>query len=133
MKRYNIFVIARLYFRRYFEFLIKNTNINKQGDAINLFIYSLKRLYGVDAVEYSEAIAKYGDSCIKYLGSTPKTPKVPLRVMFEDKIRIISICEGYAKISGLLSARSIKCGREGGSWLNTSQVEEEGNNYENGL
>ena len=110
-KRYNIFIISRLYLKRYYNFLIKETKIRKSSDAYTLFIYSVKKLYGLESVEYCRAIDKYGDGCVKYLEATPDTPQNRKKLSFEDRVRIVSVCEGYAQATGILSYKYIKNGR----------------------
>ena len=110
-KRYNIFIISRLYLKRYYNFLIKETKIRKSSDAYTLFVYSVKRLHGLESVEYCNAIDRYGSQCIKYLEGTPDTPKNRKRLPFEDRVRIVSVCEGYAQATGILSYKYIMNGR----------------------
>lgn len=110
-KRYNIFIISRLYVKRYYKFLIEETNIKKSDDALGLFMYSIKKVYGLDTVEYSKAIDRYGKKCIKYLQETPDTPKNKKNVPFEDKVRLVSVCEGYATMTDILSNKVIRNSR----------------------
>lgn len=111
MKRYNIFVISRLYLKRYYSFLIKKTKVDKTSDAYTLFLYSIKKLHGLEPVEYSETIDRYGNECVKYLNSTPNTPKNKSKLSYEDRVKITSVCEGYAQITGILTHRYIKNSR----------------------
>lgn len=106
-KKYNIFIISRLYLKSYYKFLITNTNIKKTEDAYSLFMYSMKKLYGLETYEYSSCIERYGDECIKFLNSTLDTPKVKNKIPYEDKVKIVSVCEGYAKAVGILTKEVI--------------------------
>lgn len=110
-KKYNIFIISRLYLKSYYKFLITETNITRTDDAYSLFMYSMKKLYGLEAIEYSSYIEKYGDKCISFLKNLPDTPKNKVRVSYEDRVRIINLCEGYAQLTGVLSAKVIANGR----------------------
>lgn len=106
-KKYNLFIVARLYLKGYYQFLIKNTNIRKSSDAYTLFMYSVKRLYELESVEYNDSVDKYGEECVKYLDKIPETPKNKKKVSFEDRVRIVSICEGYAKATNILTRKYI--------------------------
>ena len=110
-KRYNIFIISRLYLKRYYKFLVNETTVRKSDDAQKLFLYSMKKIYGLDTTEFGDVISKYSDKCIEYLKDTPNTPKDKSRVSFEDRVRIVSVCEGYIYASGLLTYKSIQGGR----------------------
>lgn len=110
-KKYNIFIVSRLYLKNYYKFLITETNIIKSDDAFSLFMYSMKKMYGLEAIEYSSYIDKYGDSCIEYLKNLPDTPKNKMRISYEDRVRIVSLCEGYAQLTGVLSNKVIANGR----------------------
>lgn len=110
-KRYNLFIISRLYLKNYYKFIIDNTNIVKSSDAYLLFMYSVKKMYGLESIEFCDAISKYGEECIKYLEATPDTPKNKKRISFEDKIRVVSVCEGYAQATGILTRKYIKNSR----------------------
>ena len=110
-KKYNVFIIARLYLKRYYDFVVKHTSITKSADAYKLYLYSMKKLYGLETTEYCKCIETYGERCVQYLAETPDTPKVRKRIPYEDKVRLISICEGYAQITGMLTYRYIKNGR----------------------
>ncbi len=110
-KKYNIFIISRLYLKNYYRYLIVETNIRKSSDAYDLFIYCMKKIYGLDVIEYNSAIEKYGDECIEVLKSTEDTPKDVKDLSFEDRVRVVSVCEGYAKAIGLLTTEVIKNSR----------------------
>lgn len=112
-KKYNIFIISRLYLKNYYKYLVNDTNVRKSDDAYSLFMYSIKKLYELDVIEYNSAIEKYGKECIEVLRNTPDTPKGKdlKSISFEDRIRIVSICEGYAKALGLLTYEAIVNGR----------------------
>lgn len=106
-KKYNIFIISRLYLKSYYKFLITNTDITKTEDAYSLFMYSMKKLYGLEVFEYSSCIEKYGNECIEFLNSLPDTPRVKNKVPYEDKVKIVSVCEGYAQAVGILTREVI--------------------------
>jgi len=106
-KRYNIFIISRLYLLDYYKFVVKETNITKSSDALQLFMYSMKKLYDLDTVEYCEAICKYGDECVERLSKTEGTPTVRSHMSYEDKVKLVSVCEGYACATNLLSHKNI--------------------------
>ena len=110
-KKYNIFIISRLYLKNYYRYLIVETNIRKSSDAYDLFIYCMKKIYGLDVIEYNSAIEKYGNECIEVLKSTEDTPKDVKDLSFEDRVRVVSVCEGYAKAIGLLTTEVIKNSR----------------------
>lgn len=110
-KKHNIFITSRLYLKNYYKYLISRTDIQKSDDAYDLFMYSMKKIYNLDAVEYSSAIEKYGEECIKALKETEGVPKVTNSVSFEDRVRLISVCEGYAKAIGLFTSEAIKNSR----------------------
>lgn len=110
-KRYNIFIISRLYLRNYYKYIIENTDIVKEDEAYSLFIYSMKKLYDLDTVEYSNSIVKYGEECIEYLRNIPDTPKNKETLSFEDRVRLVSVCEGYAEATKILTRKVIKNGR----------------------
>lgn len=110
-KKYNIFIISRLYLKNYYKYLISKTDIQKSSEAYNLFMYCMKKIYKLDAVEYSTVIDKYSDECINELKSTKGTPKDIDIISFEDKVRVISVCEGYAKAIGLLTTETINNSR----------------------
>lgn len=110
-KKYNIFIISRLYLKSFYNFLITETDIRSTKEAYSLFIYSVKKLYDLDTVEYSSAINEYGSACVEYLNNTPNTPVNKKKVPYEDKVRIVSVCEGYAQVTGLLTYRAINDGR----------------------
>lgn len=112
-KTYNIFIIARLYLKNYYKFLITNTDITDSEEAISLFMYGMKKIYGLDTVEFNASIGKYGAECIKALTKTKNTPKKKdiKDISFEDRVRIVSVGEGYAKVIGLLTTEAIKNSR----------------------
>lgn len=110
-KKYNLFIISRLYLKSYYEFLIKDTNITKSSEAYLLFMYSVKKMYGLETVEFCDAISKYGEKCVKHLEATPNTPKNKKRVSFEDRVRVVSVCEGYAQATQMLTRKYIMNGR----------------------
>ena len=110
-KKYNIFIISRLYLKNYYKYLITKTNIRKSSDAYELFMYCMKKIYGLDVIEYNSAIEKYGDECIAILKNTEDTPRDVKDISFEDSVRIISVCEGYAKAIGLLTTEVIRNSR----------------------
>lgn len=107
IKKYNIFVISRLYLRNYYRFVVDNTNIQKSSDALILFKYSIKKLYKLDTIEYSSVIDRYGEECIAFLKDTPDTPQVISKMSYEDRVRIVNVCEGYAVATNILTHRSI--------------------------
>lgn len=106
-KKYNIFIVSRLYLKDYYRFILNETNISKSSDAFSLFMYSMKKLYGLDSIEYCDAIDKYGDKCIEHLKKTEGTPKVRSKISFEDRVRIVSVCEGYAHATNILTHKYI--------------------------
>lgn len=106
-KRYNIFIVSKLYLRQYYKFLINETNVRKVGDAYSLFMYSIKNLYKLDSCEYSPVIEKYGNKCIANLKETSNTPKNCDTFTFEEKVRLVSVCEGYISATGILSYNSL--------------------------
>ena len=112
-KKYNIFIISRLYLKKYHKFLINNTDIESTEDAYSLFIYSMKKIYGLDTIEFSSCIMKYGEDCIKFIRETKDAPDAKdLNCMsFEDKVRVVSVCEGYAQAIGILSEEFISNSR----------------------
>lgn len=112
-KAYNFFIISRLYLKNFYKFLIQKTDINNAEDAFSLFMYSMKKIYSLDTFEYSLSIEKYGDECIKILKSTKGTPtdKDIRNISFEDRVRVVSVCEGYASAIGLLTAETINNSR----------------------
>lgn len=110
-KRYNIYIVSRLYLKNYYRFLLNETNVRKSSDAYDLFMYSIKKIHGLESVEYCGAISKYGNACIKALENTENTPKNKKNLPYEDKIRVVSLCEGYAQVTGLLSQKAILNGR----------------------
>lgn len=110
-KKYNIFLISRLYLKSYYNFILNRTNISKSSEAFSLFMYSIKSLYGLDTVEYCDAVSKYGDACIEYLKNVEGTPKVRDKMSFEDKVRLVNVCEGYALTIDVLTRKYIINGR----------------------
>ena len=110
-KKYNIFIVSRLYLRDYYDFILKETNITKSSDAYSLFMYSVKKLYSLDCVEYCDVIDRYGDACVDRLKNTKGTPKVRSKISFEDRVRIVSVCEGYAQATNILTHKHIKNSR----------------------
>jgi hypothetical protein len=110
-KKYNIFIISRLYLKNYYKYLISKTDIQKSSEAYDLFMYCMKKIYKLDAVEYSSVIDKYSTECIKELKCTKGTPRNIDILSFEDRVRVISVCEGYAKAIGLLTTETIKNSR----------------------
>lgn len=109
--KYDIFIISRLYLKNYYRYLITDTVIKKSSDAYDLFMYSMKKLYNLEAVEYSSFIEKYGKECIEILSKTPNTPIDLKGISFEDSVRVMSVCEGYAKAIGLLTSEAINNSR----------------------
>lgn len=110
-KKYNMFIISRLYLKSFYKFLVEKTNIRSSKESYNLFMYSIKKLYDLETVEYSESINKYGKDCIKYLSNTSGTPNNKENISYEDRVRLVSVCEGYVQATGLLTYNTIKNGR----------------------
>ena len=112
-KTYNIFIISRLYLKSYYKFLITKTNITNFKDAYTLFMYGMKKLYNLDTLEFNPCISEFGDECIEVLRKTKDTPKKKAikELSFEDRVRIVSVSEGYAKVIGLLTDESIRNSR----------------------
>lgn len=110
-KKYDIFIISRVYLRGYYNYLIKNTDINSTKEAYSLFMYSMKKLFNLETFEYSTYICKYGDDCVDFLDKLPGTPTNKNNISYEDRVRVISICEGYAKAVGILTREVINNSR----------------------
>lgn len=111
-KKYNIFLVARLYLKNYYRFIVTKTKINKSDDAFTLFMYGMKKLYGIDTFEFGDVIKVYGESCIKTLKETEGVPYKKLKnASFEDRVKLVSVSEGYAKAIGLLTAEVIENSR----------------------
>lgn len=111
VKKYNLFILARLYLKSYYRFLVKETNIKKSSEAHTLFIHSMKRVYRLESVEFCPAVDYYADKCIEYLNNLPDTPKNKNNISFEDRVRLVSICEGYAKLTSDLTHKCISNSR----------------------
>ena len=108
-KTYNIFIISRLYLKNYYKFLVTKTDITDSDEAFSLFMYGMKKLYNLDTMEFSDSISKYGDKCVDILRKTKNTPKKKniQELSFEDRVRVVSVSEGYAKVIGLLTSEAI--------------------------
>ena len=106
-KKYNIYIVARLYTKSFYKFLITETNVRSTNEANLLFVYSLKKMYGLDTIEYCSAINKYGGSCIECLSNVKGTPKNKEKVPYEDKVKLVSVCEVFVNVTGLLSYKAI--------------------------
>ena len=104
-EKYNVFLLSRLYLKDYYKFVVNETNVSKSSDILLLFMYSMKKLYNLETVEYCSAIGEYGDECVKYLESVPNTPKDRDSLSFEDKVKLVSVCEGYAHAMNILSKK----------------------------
>jgi len=110
-KKYNIFIISRLYLKNYYKYLIAETDIRETDDAFDLFMYSMKKIYDLDVIEYNGDIERYGDNCIEVLKNTEGTPKEVKDLSFEDRVKIVGVCEGYAQAIGLLTTETIRNSR----------------------
>lgn len=108
-RKHDIFRLSRLYLKSYYKFLVSYTDIVSGDEAYSLFMYSIKKLLGLEAIEYNDSIDRYGDKCVEYLGGIEGTPSNDID--YFDKLNIVNVCEGYAKATGMLSSISIMNGR----------------------
>lgn len=86
-KKYNTLEVIQRYTRRFLLFMKENSLVyENKRDLYELFMYSLKSVFGVDAVEYNPLISIYGTQCTAYLMSTKNVPK---RLDLEDTTVLI--------------------------------------------
>lgn len=108
---YNVHVLARTYVKGFYKFITEHTTIKSSQEAYNLLMYAVKKLYGLESIEYSTSIEKYGSSCIKYLSKLKGTVKKPKNVDRDMASSIVDLCGAYAVTMDLLIAKHISNGR----------------------
>lgn len=109
--KYDILQVARKYVKSLFEFIIKKTNIMDCDEAMSLLLYCVKKIYLLDPIELSESTFTYGNECISYLNRLEEVPKNPVRVNYEDRVKLVYLCELYAEVSGIFASDTIEEGR----------------------
>lgn len=87
--------LARQYVLGYNKFLEKYPCINDLSESYNLFMYSMKKVYNLEAVEYNDYIRNYGNDCIDYLSKLPNTPKRKDSIGLLDRCALMDLCSFY--------------------------------------
>lgn len=92
MRRYNIQEVAKKVVHAFIRFKIDNKLVISEEDAFNLLSYSVKSLYNMDCIEYSDTICEYGYDCIKTL---KKINSIPKKLNLEDTVHLLDLVRGY--------------------------------------
>ena len=55
-KKYNIFIISRLYVKNFYRFLVEETEIKTVKSGKRLFMWGIRKIYGMEATDWSRTI-----------------------------------------------------------------------------
>ena len=92
---YNIHVLARVYSKEFCKFLKRYKLKINENNAFELFVYSMKKLYNLEATEYNLEIRKYSEKCIIYLSKVKGIPADLRKSTLEERIDLIRCCKVY--------------------------------------
>lgn len=109
-KKYNLFDISSRYCKSFYKFIIKDTRVRSSKEAIELFSWSMKKIFGFDATESNKSIDKYGLECIEFLKKVDGVPD-PDKLSNEDRVRLINVCSVYMEVTKQVSYLRIRNGR----------------------
>lgn len=109
-RKYNIFEVSSRYCRSYYKFLTRNTKVRSSREAKELFLYGMKKICNLDNSEWNKSIDRYGEDCINYLRGMEIIPRIE-ELSFEDRVKVVSVCEMYMDVTGLISYLRIQNGR----------------------
>ena len=95
----NIHSLARVYARKFFNFLVKRDIPISRVKAYSLYTHAMSKYLGLESHEYSLEIQKYGDVSIKAIQKF-KCKKIDVdKLSLEEKIDFLRVCKVYFTVA----------------------------------